>query len=215
VCLCFRFGAIAFGEDSRTEFPPIETGVEAVRRVFDVKAIRPLDRSSFDPLRRYFSARQQTNVEHFLVALTDLTTARDQAAARAGIKQKWWWPPNVDLEVHLATKDDPLTDRAVVPNKLSISKPRKVENALEITVKEVYTARAQDGTGLGGTKTSKVMLVPQDKRWTIDEITFTAHQYGKTEAETLTKILGETTKRLRNARQKITSLKISRIMAEV
>jgi hypothetical protein len=174
VWLTIAFGTTALGYASGSELPPLATGSEAVRKVFDVGNVRPLQSSSFESLRKYFSAKQQKNIEEFL-------HTQDQ----------------------LITKNDLLTDRSTRPDKLRISAPQLLNAKLEITVKEVYTEMAADGTNLGGTKISKVMLVPENHRWVIDEVAFQTRQYGRVKTETLTEILTGETKQLRAAWQKI------------
>jgi hypothetical protein len=203
VWLTIAFGTTALGYASGSELPPLATGSEAVRKVFDVGNVRPLQSSSFESLRKYFSAKQQKNIEEFLHTQDQLIEAKDRLAKQAGIKQQWWWPKGIGVEVHVITKNDLLTDRSTRPDKLRISAPQLLNAKLEITVKEVYTEMAADGTNLGGTKISKVMLVPENHRWVIDEVAFQTRQYGRVKTETLTEILTGETKQLRAAWQKI------------
>jgi len=207
--VCFFAGAsIAVGaENIRTRLPLLTTGSEAVAKVFDVKTVRPLELSSFGRLRKYFSARQQKNVDQFLGALSNLIATRNRIAGRLGIKQEWWWPADVGTDVHIVMKHDPLTDRAMPPDELSITSTRLLDQKLTMRVEERYKEVARDGTDLGGTKVAKVSLVPEGGRWVIDDITFTVQQYGKRSATTLTQILAEDTNQLRNAREKIANRK--------
>src|SRR5947209_2178651 len=77
-------------ENIRTPLPPIATGSEAVTEIFDVKSIRLLQPASFAPLRKYFSVRQQRNIDKYLRALNELTITRNRIALQAGVKEKWW-----------------------------------------------------------------------------------------------------------------------------
>jgi hypothetical protein len=207
VCFLTGPGTAVGGENIRTGLPPLAAGSEAVRSVFDVKTVRPLDSSSFEGLRKYFSVRQQKNVDQFLDALTNLIATRNRVANRLGIKQEWWWPPDIGTDVHIVMKNDPLTDRAATPDKVSLTPSRLVDLKLIIEIKERYKEVARDGTNLGGTKLARVTLIPEGGRWVIDDITFTVHQYGKTNVTTLVQILAEDTKQLRNAQQNIANRK--------
>lgn len=193
----------ARAENVRNQLPPVATGSEAVRTIFDVKGIRPLEPASFAPLRMYFSARQQRNIDEYLRVLNELTTARNSVAAQAGIKEEWWWPADIGTDVHVVMKNDPLTDRASVPDDVTMAAPRLLDRKLQITVNDTYKEIAGDGTDLGGTKLSNVTLVPADGRWVIDEIVFTVRQYGKTTVTGLDEILDRNIKQLRLARQKM------------
>jgi hypothetical protein len=195
-------------ENLRPELPPLESASEAVRNVFDAKSVRPLERSSFEPLRTYFSSRQQHNVDQFLRALDELMAARNRVAEQVGIKQEWWWPADIGTDVHIVMKNDPLTDRGSIPDELSISPPTLLDRKVEISVEDRYKEIAQDGTDLGGTKSSKVTLVPGHGRWVIDDIVFTVRQYGRTNVTNLEQILAADTKKLRVARQKIANRKV-------
>jgi hypothetical protein len=207
-CFFLELASAAVATNGQTEFPPLETASEAVRKVFDVRNIRPLRRSSFEPLRKYFSAKQRKNIDEFLHALDDLIALRNRLAEQVGIKQEWWWPPDIDIEVHLVMKNDPLTDRATSPDELRISAPELLKAKLAVTVKEVYKETAQDGTDLGGTKTTKVTLVPEHRRWVIDGVVFEVRQYGKTNTVTLTQILAQETKQLRSTSHKIANRQV-------
>ena len=127
--------------------------------------------------------------------------ARNRVAEQLGIKQDWWWPGDVGTDVHAVMKNDPLTDRASVPDKVSISAPRLLDRKLEIGVEDRYEEIAADGTDLGGTKFSHVTLVPLNGRWVIEDVAFTVRQYGRTKSTTLTEILGQSTRRLQLARR--------------
>jgi hypothetical protein len=201
-------GAATRGKDVRSRLPPLESASKAVRRVFDVKSVRPLERVSFQSLRNYFSTRQQHNVDQFLRALDDLMAARNRVAERVGIRQEWWWPPDVGTDVHILMKNDPLTDRGSTPDEISISSPTLLDRKVEITVEDRYKEIARDSTDLGGTKLSKVTLVPTHGRWVIDDIVFTVQQYGKTNVINLEQLLASDTKELRVARQKIANRKV-------
>ena len=185
------------------ELPPVTTGSEVVKKVFGVRSLRPLERGSFEPLREYFSIKLQKEVDQFLRALDKLTATRNRVAARAGIKQGWWWPANVGADVHVITKNDQLTDRGSVPDAIRFSKPILRDRKLEIEVQERYDEIAADGTDLGGKKSSKVTLVPEKGRWVIDNISFTVDQYGTTKMTTLAEILARDAKQLRVAQEKI------------
>ena len=193
--------------ESRKNWPQEETGAEIVKKVFDVSRVRPLDPSSFAPLRQYFSAKQRRNIDDILKALDRLVAKRDRVAEQAGMTDSRWWPPGIDLDVHLLLKGDPLTDRSGLPDTLSISKPRRADNGLEIVATESYIATAQDGSDLGGVKTCYTKLVREDDRWTIDEITFTIRQYGRVKTTTLSRILQEKSRRLRELEKRIGNFK--------
>ena len=156
-------------------------------------AVRPLQQSTFAPMREYFSGKQQRNVDEFLQTLSDLIGARDRLATKLDIREKWW-PTGIDLlKVDSALTQDLLTGRTDNPDKTSISTPRPLGAKLEVTVQESYTEHGQDRVLGPGYRTSIVTLVPEGKRWVIDEIkTTTTDAYGKASAETLTQ-------RLRNA----------------
>ena len=93
--------------------PSLDTGTKAVNRIFaryptDKKEIwpisgyarytpvRPLQQSTFASLQKYFSHKQQRNVDDFLQALSNLIDTRDRLAKRLGIHEKWW-PTGIDL----------------------------------------------------------------------------------------------------------------------
>lgn len=196
------------GENVRPELPALETASETVRKVFEVKRVRPLERSYFESLRKCFSGRQQHNVDQFLRALDELMAARNRLSENLGIKEEWWWPADIGAEVHIVMKNDPLTDRASIPDEISVSAPTLLDRKVEISVEDRYKEIARDGTDLGGTKTSKVTLIPSDGRWVIDEIIFTVRQYGKTNVTSLEQILASDAKKLRVARQKIADRKV-------
>ena len=201
--LYFGFTVAAHCTGGEERLPPLGTSVETVKRVFEVSTVRPLDSSSFEPLRKFFSVKQQRKVDEFLRALNELVAKRNSLARRAGIDAKWWWPPNVDTTVHLITKDDPLTSRGDTPDTLEIGQPEENNKNVEITIKEVYKASALDGSDLGGAKTSRVMLVPENGRWVIDEVIFTSRQGGRIHTRTLSDILRTDAKRLRDVRHQI------------
>jgi hypothetical protein len=187
--------------------PPVAIGSEAVKKVFDVKEVRPLQPASFQPLRRYFSARQQKRIDQFLRVLGELTLMRNRLADQLGIKQEWWWPADIGGHVHAIMKNDPLTDRASVPDEIRISDPTLLGRKLEIAVEDRYNEFARDGTDLGGTKSSRVTLIPEHGRWVIDNVVFTVRQYGTTKVTSLAQILAIDAKQLRFARQKMVNRK--------
>jgi hypothetical protein len=178
-----------------------------VRRIFDVKGIRPLAPASFEPLRVYFSARQQRNIDEYLRVLNETTATRNRVAAQSGIKEEWWWPADIGTDVHIVMKNDPLTDRASVPDEVAMAAPKLLDRKLQITINEIYKEIAGDGTDLGGTKSSNVTLVPADGRWVIDKVVFVVRQYGKTTVTNLDEILDRNMKQLRLARQKMENRK--------
>jgi hypothetical protein len=187
--------------------PPVATGSESVKKVFDVKQVRPLQPASFQPLRRYFSPTQQKHIDQFLRVLGELIAMRNRVADQVGIKQEWWWPADIGADVHAIMKNDPLTDRASVPDEVTISDPTLLGRKLEIKVEDRYNEIARDGTDMGGTKCSRVTLIPEDGRWVIDNVVFTVRQYGKTEVASLAQILATDTKQLRSAWQKMVNRK--------
>jgi hypothetical protein len=187
----------------RKEWPNEETAVQAVRKVFDLSHLRPLEASSFDPLRPCFSVKQQRNVDAFFKAFGRLVAKRDRVAGQAGIRDSRWWPSDVALDLHLILKGDPLTNRAGLPDKFSIGEPRRVNNGLELVATETYIETAQDGSDLGGIKTCHVKLLPEKDKWTIDEIVFKTQQYGRDRETTLSKILQGDCKRLRELEERI------------
>jgi len=183
--------------------PPVTTGAQAVKKVFGVRSLRPLEPGSFEPLLKCFSIKLQKDVDQFLRALDTLTATRNRVAAKAGIKQDWWWPANVGTDVHVITKNDQLTDRGSVPDAIRFSEPSLRDRKLEIEVQERYDEIAADGTDLGGKKSAKVTLVPEEGRWVIDNVSFTVGQYGTTKMTTLAEILARDAKQLRVAQDKI------------
>jgi hypothetical protein len=183
--------------------PPVTTGLEAVKKVFDVRILRPLEPGSFQPLRKFFSIKLQQDVDQFLRALNRLTSTRNRVAAKAGIKQDWWWPADLGTDIHVITKNDQLTDRGSVPDAIRFSEPILLDRKLEIDVQERYDEIAADGTDLGGKKSAKVTLVPEEGRWVIDNVSFTVRQYGTTKMTTLVEILAKDVKQLRVAQKKI------------
>jgi hypothetical protein len=210
ICCAFGVSVSVQGiraENVRTALPPAATGSEAVRRIFEVKGIRPLEPASFEPLRKYFSTRQQRNIDEYLRVLDELTVTRNRVAQQAGIKENWWWPADVGTNVHIIMKNDPLTDRASTPDEVSISAPTLLHRNLRITVDDTYKEIAGDGTDLGGTKSSKVTLVPADGRWVVDKVVFTVRQYRTTTVTSLDEILARETKQLRLIRQKMENRK--------
>ena len=77
------------------------------------------------------------------------------------------------------------------------------DRKLEIEVQERYDEIARDGTDLGGKKSAKVTLVPEEGRWVIDNVSFTVGQYGTIKVTTLAEILGKDAKQLHVAQEKI------------
>jgi hypothetical protein len=194
----------AVGEDKP---PPDQTAVEAVTKVFDARSVRSLDRSTFESVRRYFSTGLCRQIDKFLDALDRLNQRRDQVAQQAGIAESWWWPPEVDIDVHLLLKDDPLTNRAGVPDKLTMSEPRHIGKRIEILVTENYVGTAVDGTDLGGTKTCNVSCLPESDKWVIGEVTFTTQQYGRTSTTTLSQIVQQKENQTRKLEGRIKDFK--------
>src|SRR5436309_4307517 len=116
-------GGMAISSGLATELPPLATSSEAVRKVFDVPNIRPLEHWSFEPLRNYFSMRQRKKVDEFLRASDDLMAARAHLAQRLEIQQQWWWPTTVDsfqISSVLSKRRDFLTDRSENPKEIKI-----------------------------------------------------------------------------------------------
>jgi hypothetical protein len=170
--------------------------------------VRPLWRSNFEPVRRYFSARQQRNADEFLHALAALLSARDRIAKSRGITAKWWWPTGIDsLQVYAVMSHDLLTDRSDNPDQITISRPKMLDGKLEFVVKEVFTEVGQDRILGKGRKTSKVELIPENGRWVIDEVTSsTTDAYGDTGVDTLSQLLQNATKTLRGTEAAIKKL---------
>jgi hypothetical protein len=170
--------------------------------------VRPLWRSSFEPLRSYFSTRQQRNVDQFLHALADLLSAKDQIAKSRGITAKWWWPTGINsLQVYGIMSRDLLTDRSDNPDQMTISKPKMLNGKLEFTVKEVFTEVGQDRILGKGTKISTVNLTPEDGRWVIDEVNSRiTDAYGDIRVDTLSQLLQAATKSLRDTEHAIQRL---------
>jgi|GEM_PF-3711441 len=200
------------------------TATEAVNRVFaqypkDQKKtwpisghalytpVRPLQQSTFVPLRQYFSGRQQRNVDQFLRALGDLINERDRLAKKLDIREKWW-PTGVDLlKVDGVLSRDLLTGRTDNPDKISILAPKAADGKLEAIIQEAYMEHGQDRVLGRGHRTSIVTLIPEKDRWVIDEIqTTTTDAYGETTTETLTQRLRNAVKPLLAAEREIKKL---------
>lgn len=169
--------------------------------------VRPLQQSTFASLRAYFSNRQQRNVDRVLQALSDLISAKDRLAKRLGIQERWW-PTGVDLmKVDGVLSRDLLTDRSDNPDQATISNPKMLNGKLQSTVKEVFTEVGQDRVLGKGTKISTVDLIPEDGRWVIDEVTSTiVDAYGDTRVDTLSQLLRDATKTLRDTERAIKKL---------
>jgi hypothetical protein len=189
--------SVSVADTKGKKTPPEATAIEAVRQVFESTVVHQLDRSRFEALSPYFSLALGGKIENFLRAWDHLTMRRNQAAKEAGIATASWWPPTVALDVQLVSKDDLLTNRATIPDKLEIGKPQEQRNRLNIVVIEKYIEIADDGTDLGGTKVCRVFFVIQGDRWVIDEIAFRTRQYGREKETTLTEILQQTSRKLR------------------
>jgi hypothetical protein len=201
-----------------------DTGTEGINRVFgrypegkkeiwpisgypSFTRVRPLQRSTFTPLRKYFSSRQQRNVDQFLQALSDLINTRDELAKKLDIHEKWW-PTGIDLlKVDAVLAQDLLTGRTDNPGKMTISTSRPVDGKLEVTIHETYTEHGQDRVLGQGHRTSLVTLIPETGHWVIDEITTTTtNAYGETSTEMLSQRLRNAIKRLRAAEHAIKEL---------
>ncbi len=216
--------ATAVANGASEQSPPQATAVEAVANVFSTSpaarqerspltqqpttsSVRPLQNSSFEPLRKYFSAGQQRNIDQFLHALSDLASARNRRARLVGILGYGWWPPTVDdLEVMAVSSKDLLCDRYERPEKITVSPPRRSNGRLEITVHEAFMEHGQDRILGKGKKTSIVILIPENDRWVIDEIVSTLHDSGGTRIDKLTELLRDGIKPLRNAEREISGL---------
>jgi len=170
--------------------------------------VRPLWRSNFESVRRYFSMRQQRNVDQFLHALADLLSARDQIAKSRGITAKWWWPTGINsLQVYGIMSRDLLTDRSDNPEQMTISTPKMLKGTLKLTVNEAFTEVGQDRILGRGTKISTVDLIPENGRWVIDEVNSkVTDAYGDTHSDTLSQLLREATKTLRDTEGAIRKL---------
>jgi hypothetical protein len=203
---------------------PESTGVEAVMKVFATSPIhqtplspltqqptssrvRPLQKSTFEPLRKYFSTEQQRNVDQFLQALTDLANARNRRAELVGVRGHSWWPPTVDdLKVAAVTSQDLLCDRYEPPEQFTVSSPRRSNGQLKVTVHEAFTEYGQDRVLGKGQKTSVVILIPENGKWVIDEVVSTVNDSSGTRVEKLTELLRDAIKPLREAQIEISSL---------
>lgn len=201
--LAVAVGPIVSARGADDLIPPAETAIEAVKDLFDISAVRPLERSSFEPLRHCFSAAQQRNIDAYLQTLERLTATRDALAARLEISDRWWWPSDIGMELRLITEGDPLTDRGAVPDKLKIGEPRLLRNQLRISAQEIYEETDAAGKDLGGRKDCEIVLTAEKQRWAIDEITFTVRQYGRVETRTLTATVRKGTKQLQQLRRRI------------
>ena len=204
--------------------PPDATAIEAITNVFapspvDQRSrspltgqrksswVRPLQSSTFEPLRKYFSVEQQRNIDQFLQALADLANARNRRAEALGISGHSWWPRTVDdLKVAAVASQDLLCDRYEPPEKITISSPHTSNRRLKITVNETFTEYGQDRVLGNGQKTSIVTLIPENRRWVIDEVTSTVHDSAGTHVEKLTELVRDATKRLRKAQREISAL---------
>jgi hypothetical protein len=208
--LCLALGSTAVPSATATQLPPVATSSDAVRKVFDPRIVRPLQRSSFEPLRKYFSAKQQKNIDGFLRASDQLIAARDSLAQQLGIRDGWWWPTAVDsfqISSILSHSRDLLTDRSERPKEINISSPSQADGKIEITVREICEEFGQDRYLGVAVKTSRVSLLPDNRRWVIDEIvSTTAHPEGKTITETLTATLEDASNLLRAAEHRIEKL---------
>jgi hypothetical protein len=214
--------ALANGASGQS--PPQATAVEAVVNVFATppakqrerspltqqpvsSSVRPLQESTFEPLRKYFSAEQQRNIDQFLRALSDLANARNQRAKLVGIQGHSWWPTTVDdLKVGAVTSKDLLCDRYDPPEKVTIAQPRRSNGRLEITIHEAFTEHGQDRVLGKGKKTSIVILIPESDRWVIDEVISTVHDSSGTRIDKLTDLLRDAIKPLPDAEREISSL---------
>jgi hypothetical protein len=224
LCLFASFFAGLAGSDAAKSALPGNTATEAINRVFErypegkkeiwpisgypsYTRIRPVQQSTFAPLRKYFSSRQQQNVDRLLKALSDLIDARNRLAKKLDIHQKWW-PTGIDLlKVDAVLTSDLLTGRTDNPDKMIISRPRALDGKLEFTIQEVFTEHGQDRALGQGHRTSIVTLIPKKDRWVIDEIaTSTTDAYGDTRVETLTQRLQDAIEPLRAAESAIAKL---------
>jgi hypothetical protein len=204
--------------------PARDTATEAINRVFarypkDKKEIwpisgyarytpvRPLQSSTFAPLRKYFSQKQQRNVGEFLQALSSLIDTRDRLAKRLNIHEKWW-PTGIDLlKVDAVMSRDLLTDRSDNPDQMTISKPKMLHGKLEFTIKEVFTEAGQDRILGKGKKTSTVELIQENGRWVIDEVTSsTTDAYGHTRMDALSQLVRDATQTIRETENAIKKL---------
>jgi hypothetical protein len=205
--------------------PSPDTGTEAVNRIFarypsDKKEIwpirgyahhtrvRPLQQSTFASLQKYFSQKQQRNVDEFLQALSSLIDTRDRLAKRLGIPAGWWWPTGIDLlKVDAVMSGDLLTARSDNPDQMTVSKPKMLDSKLAFTVKEAFTEVGQDRILGKGKKTSTVELIPENGRWVINEVTSsTTDAYGDTRVDTLSQLLQNATQTLRDTENAIKKL---------
>lgn len=206
VCSYLTVAAIAATADN---LPPINTSAEAVTAVFHAKIMRPLT-SSFESLRRYFSSRQQKNIDEFLRASADLIDKRNSLARRLGIQQRSWWPTGVDsfqVTTVLSADRDLLTGRTEVPDEIKISSPKIVDRKALIQVTEKFKEHGQDRYLGSGVKTSSVTLVSEHGVWVIDDIVFTtSHPEGATDSKTLTQVIRDSTEVIRTAADTIARL---------
>jgi len=210
VPLCVVLCGTVISSAVATESPPLATSSDAVRGVFDVSIVRPLQRASFEPLRKYFSVRQQKKIDEFLRASDDLMAARSRLAQRLGIQEQSWWPSTVDsfrISSVLSQGRDLLIERSEKPKEIKISSPSQAENKVQIIVRERFDEFGQDRYLGVAAKRSEVRLLPENGRWVIDEIVSTVlPPEGKTESTTLTRTLENASKLLRTAERHIKNL---------
>jgi hypothetical protein len=180
-----------------------EFSVFARRRV--PSSVRPLQRSTFSSLQKYFSVQQQDKVKEFLGALDYLVSLRDKHAKSWGVSAASWWPVNT-LDLEPALNGDLLTDRRSNPDEMSIAVPHMAGQNLEITVRETYKDVASDGTNLGSTKEVRVIFVPETNRWVINEIVFRIIKGAHRDEYSLSQILRNQTNLLRKTATEISRL---------
>lgn len=215
--------AKALANEVAQRSPPDVTAIEAVTAVFEPSPVdarsrsalsgqpsswvRPLQNSTFEPLRKYFSSERQRNIDQFLQALTDLAKARNRRGELVGIGTHSWWPPTVDdLKVAAVVSQDLLCDRYEQPEKITISLPRRSNSHIKITVRETFTEYGQDKVLGKGQKTSVVTLIPENGRWVIDEVVSTVHDSIGTHLENLSGLVRDAIKPLRKAEREISAL---------
>ncbi len=217
------------------DLPPMQTATEAVNAVFQPvptmkglispfaeipteTSVRPVRKLTFNPLRKYFSRRQQKNVDEFLSALDRLvaTKAKIPKEAQPELRNTAY------IGVSAMLRSDQLTNRPEYADakNVRISKTRAVNNTVEVIVSEQYEEVGQDRVFGVSKKNSKVILVPENGRWAIDEIISTVvwpnawPLNGGTSDSSLSAQLADATKQVRDAMKQIEKFR-SRLRFEV
>ena len=140
-----------------------------VRELFGRDQVRPTSEESVAAVADKFTAAEQVLLRRYVAALDEWDQASTRARRAAGVKEAWWLPGGLEDDFHMVFRGDIITQRLVLPDKITIGEPRVRNGRAVVTVRDFYGASGGDPAE---TQTAEVRFEMVSGTWKISEIAY-------------------------------------------